>query len=249
MIIDAMTILDKPLIFLGSNVALLKQIEVCEDNGIEIFGIIDSQYFGNTNKIGGIPVIDTEESFNDPIKCNFYKNNFNFFCATNWIPVQDPIFIRNREKRNKLIDLIDKFNLNCINIINKSARISKYAKLGKGCFIDGNVMIEPGCCIGDFVSIYASCEIGHNSTIGRNSVLQRRVGIAGDVTIKNDVYFSCASMALKNGVTYNQGTFVHEAVYIRRGTVENEIIHQFSINQKRVYHPFIHDNNYESKTI
>ncbi len=241
--------LDKPLIFLGSSFSILKQIEVCEENGIEIFGIIDSDYFGNQDKFNGISIIDTEESFRDPVKCDFYKKNFNFFCATNWIPVQDHVSIRNKIKRDNYINLIDKLGLDCVNIINQSARISKYARLGKGCFIDGNVMIEPGCGIGDFVNIYSNCEIGHNTAIGRNSVLQRRVGIAADTIIENDVYFACASMALKNGVTYGAGTFIHEAVYIRRGTVAGEIVQQFAGNQKRVYHPFIQTEDHESKII
>lgn len=238
--IDAASMLNRPLIFLGSNSSLRKQIEVCEEQGIEIFGIIDSDYFGNTQELNGLPVVDTEESFSDPIKVEFYKNNYNFFCATNWIPIQDPVSVRNREKRNRLLNLIEQLELNCINIIDKSARISRHARLGKGCFIDGNVMIEHDCDIGDFVNIYANTEIGHHVRIGKNCVLQRRVGLAGDITLEDDVYFSCAALALKNGVVYSRGTFVHEAVYIRRGTVPDEIVGQFSPNQKRVHHPFIH---------
>lgn len=236
---------NKPLILLGSNSVLYKQIEVCENNGIEIAGIIDSDYFGNTEQLCGLPIIDTEKSFEDLTKLNFYKQNFNFFCAANWIPLTDPISIRNKEKRKNLINMIDKLELNCINLIDKFARVSKYAKLGKGCFIDGNVMIEPGCIIHDFVNIYANCEVGDYANIGRNCVLQRGVGIGGGVTLENDVYFSTRVGASKNNTTFSQGTFIHEFVYIRRGTVPNEIVEQFSVNQKRVYHPFYVEDNHE----
>jgi carbonic anhydrase/acetyltransferase-like protein (isoleucine patch superfamily) len=236
---------NKPLILLGSNSVLYKQIEVCEDNGIEIAGIIDSDYFGNTERLCDLPIIDTEKSFNDPVKLNFYKQNFNFFCATNWVPFKDPVSIRNKEKRKNLIDMIDLLELDCINLIDKFARVSKYAKLGKGCFIDGNAMIEPGCIIHDFVNIYANCEVGDNANIGRNSVMQRGAGVGGGVTLENEVYFSAEVHAPKNNITFSQGTFIHEFVYIRRGTVPNEIVEQFSANQKRVYHPFYIEDNYE----
>jgi hypothetical protein len=100
---------NKPLILLGTNIALYKQIEVCENNGIEIAGIIDSDYFGNTEKFCGQTVIDTEESFKDLEKSSYYKENFNFFCAVNWSPELQSVQIRNREKRKKLIDMIDNF--------------------------------------------------------------------------------------------------------------------------------------------
>ena len=236
---------NKPLILLGTNVALYKQIEVCENTGIEIAGIIDSDYFGNTEKFCGQNVIDTEESFKDLAKLSFYKENFNFFCAVNWSPELQPVQIRNREKRKKLIDMIDNLELNCINIIDKFARVSKYAKLGKGCFIDGNAMVEPEAVIGDFVSLYANCEVGDHANIGRNCVLQRGSAVAGHVTLENDVFFSAEVHATKPHMTFGQGTFLKEFVYIRRGTVPNEVVEQFGANQKRVYHPFYIEDNHE----
>ena len=236
---------NKPLIILGTNISLYKQIEVCENNGIEIAGIIDSDYFGNTERFCGLPIIDTEKSFEDTAKVDFYKQNFNFFCATNWSPEPSPVFIRNREKRKNLIDIIDRLELDCINIIDKFARVSKYAKLGKGCFIDGNVMVEPECVVGDFVSIYANAEVGHHAHVGRNCVLQRGSAVAGHVTLEDDVFFSAEVHATKTHVTFGRGTFIQEFVYIRRGTVPNEVVEQFGVNQRRVYHPFYIEDNHE----
>ena len=60
-----------------------KFTEICEDAGITVHGIIDNDYFGNTDYIDDIPVIDTEFSFSDLEKLKYYRDNFNFFCATN----------------------------------------------------------------------------------------------------------------------------------------------------------------------
>jgi hypothetical protein len=165
---------DKPLIFLGSSHTMYKQTEVCEKLGIKIFGVIDSDYFGNTEKICDLPVVDSQDSFNDPIKLNFYKDNFNFFCAVNWTPESNKILVRNKQKRKELIDLIDQYKLNCISIVDPRARISKHAKLGFGCFIVGDVMLELHVIVDNFVNIYCNNDVGHGSYIGRNCVIQRQ---------------------------------------------------------------------------
>lgn len=225
---------NKPLIFLGSNIVMQKFTEVCEDNGIQVLGLIDNDYWGNTSSICGVPVIDTEECFNDPIKLQFYKNNFNFFCATNWLPFQDEVSIRNRLKRERLLNLIDSLELNCINIIDKSARVSRSAKLGKGIFIDGAVSIEPNVVIQNYTNIYSHTDIGHDSIVGRNCVIQRHSGLASKCIMEEEVFFGTAVKALKEGATFGCNSFIQECIYLRRGTVANEVVSLTEGNLKRV---------------
>ena len=85
----------RPLILVGSNSNLEKYIELCDQLDITIDGIVDSDYYKNTDKLFDIPVIDTEDNL------NFYKETHNFFCATNWIPESSNVAIRNKEKRIK----------------------------------------------------------------------------------------------------------------------------------------------------
>jgi hypothetical protein len=53
-------------------------------------------------------------------------------------------------------------------------------------------------------------------------------------TVGNDSYFGLCSKALKVGATFGANTFIHEAIYIRRGTLENEIVSMTGTNTKRV---------------
>ena len=224
----------KPLIFLGSSSAMYKQTELCESLGIRIHGIIDSDYFGNTEEICGFKVIDGQNIFDNEEKRNYYKSNFNFFCAVNWTPESDKVSVRNRNKRLELINLIDKWDLPCISIVNPTARISRYAKIGHGCFIDGNVMIEHHVVVDNFVNIYSNNDIGHDSYIGRNTVLQRKIGLASKSHLENDVYMGIGVLALKPGARYGTGTFVQEGIYIRRGTLPNEIVSLKTENPSRI---------------
>ena len=224
----------RPLIFLGSSVALYKQLEVCENFGITVHGIIDQDYYGNTEHLCDLPVIDGQDCFRNPEKLNFYRDNFNFFCATNWTPEPTSVLVRNREKRKVLIDLIDQYDLPCISIVDPRARISKYATVGQGCFIDGDVMIEHHVTIKDYVNIYCNNDIGHGSTIGRNCVIQRQGMLAADSVLEDDVFMAMRVTALKQGARYGTGSFVQEGIYLRRGTVPGEVVGLKTENPSRV---------------
>jgi serine acetyltransferase len=217
------------LIFVGSNLVMYKLTELCEDLGITVAGILDKDYWGNTESICDVPVIGTEENI-DQFK------DYNFFCATNWIPILDSIAQRNRKKRNYLIDLIR--NRNCISLIDPTARISKHSTIGRGVFIDCHVMIESGVQVGDFTNIYGQVQVGHDTIIKENCVLQRAVGLASEQLIENDVYMSSGVKALKPKVTFGSGTFIHELVYLARGTIKDEIVNFNGYNQKRVERPY-----------
>ncbi len=229
----------KPLIFLGSSVALYKQLEVCENVGISVHGIIDQDYYRNTEHLCDLPVIDGQDCFKDPERLNYYRENFNFFCATNWTPESSLVQIRNREKRKELIDIIDHYNLPCISIIDPRSRISRYAQVGRGCFIDGDVMIEHHVTIGDYVNIYCNNDIGHGSVIGRNCVLQRQCMIAGESVLEDDVFMAMRVTALKYGARYGTGSFIQEGIYLRRGTVPGEVVSLRTENPSRVVGQYI----------
>jgi carbonic anhydrase/acetyltransferase-like protein (isoleucine patch superfamily) len=225
----------RPLIFLGSNDAMYEYAEVCESYGIKVHGVIDQDYYGNTDTRCDIPVIDAESAFDDPEKLAYYRGNFNFFCANNWLPMKVPSIVRNREKRNKLLTLIDTHNLNCISLTHKMADISKSAVIGRGVYIDAFVSIEPKIVCHDYVNIYSHAAIGHDTIIGRNCVFQRRVSVSSNCVFGENVFFGLAVKQFRMNVKFGSNTFIHEGVCIKRGTEENEIVALGSNNQRRIY--------------
>jgi carbonic anhydrase/acetyltransferase-like protein (isoleucine patch superfamily) len=224
------------LIFLGSNSIMEKYTDLCEEHDIKVHGIIDSDYWGNTDSICDTPVVDSEESFKDADKLEYYKNNFNFFCATNWTPLTDSVSIRNKTKRHKLINLTNQYSFNCISLVDTfSTKITKSIDVGYGVYIDGYVNLEPKVTIGNFTNIYSHAHIGHNTVIGKNCVIQRVACLASECTVKDEVFMGIAAKCFKSGSTFSQGTFIHEGIYIRRGTIENEIVSMNGKNTKRVF--------------
>lgn len=228
---------------LGSSANLTKVKDVCASRGIKIAGIIDSDYFGNTADISGIPVIDTEHSLTDSRRAEHYRSNYNFFCATNWTPEKAAFIQRDRKKRNHLINLLDNLNLSVISLIDPLARVASDATIGRGVFIDAFVLIEPAAVIQDYVSVYAFSGIGHHTVLMKNSVVQRHCSIASYCEFGSDTYVGTAVKALKTGARFGAGTFIHECVYIRRGTLPDEVISREAKNQSRVYWPITIQND------
>lgn len=226
--------LDRPLIFLGTNWVMEVLTETCAENGITVAGIIDHDYWGNRDHIAGIPVIDSEVSFKDPDRVQYYRDNFVFFCAVNWQPVADAVSQRNRDKRKKFIDLIKQHRLNCVNIIDQRAKVSPSAQLGHNIYIGDFTTIDPRVQIADFVSVYGQCHIGHDTVIGENSVIQRRCGLVGELTVESDVFVASNVCILKNHSRIAHGTFVHECIYLRRSTLPNEVVSLDGANLRRV---------------
>lgn len=224
----------RPLIFLGSNINIDKLADVCRATGIEIAGIIDNDYWGNTSSVSGIPVIASETCFEDPEQLHKYRTQYNFFCATNWSPETDATTTRNRDKRKRLIDLIDHLQLPCISLVDPMARIASSAQIGRDVYVDAFVLIESHCELHDHSTVYAYTGLGHHTQLMRNSVIQRHCAIAGECVFEPDVFLGNAVRALKTGARFGRGTFIHEAVYIRRGTIPNEIVGLGGKNMSRI---------------
>jgi hypothetical protein len=214
----------KPLIFIGSNAVMGKLLDICDEHGILVAGIIDNDYYGNQDSVNGVPVIDTEHSFNNLEKLNYYKDSFNFFCATNWTPLNDCVSVNNRDKRQRLLDTIKRHGLNCISLVSKSASVSSRSQIGRGSLIDVLAVIEPGVIVGNFTNIYAQALVGHGMKIGENCVIQRKSLVAQDSIVEDQCFFGPCVVAIKSKVIFRKNTFIQEGIYIKRGTVEDEIV-------------------------
>jgi carbonic anhydrase/acetyltransferase-like protein (isoleucine patch superfamily) len=226
----------KPLILIGSNLALFYIKDVCQNFNIKIEGILDHDYYGNTVEIEGVPVIGTEQWLEDPEKLKNYCENYNFFLATNYLPANDPTSKRNVEKRFKLMDMIDRLNLPCISLIDKGAFVHDTCIIGKNVFIETFSYLAGYNTIGDYSSIYAFSITGHHNTIGRNCILQRKSGVYDYDTIEDNVFIGMNSQIAGESVTIRKGTVIHSCMVVRRSTSENETVSLVGKDLRKIYH-------------
>jgi acetyltransferase-like isoleucine patch superfamily enzyme len=206
---------DKSIVFLGSNSNLLLYYETAKKAGLTVAGIVDNDYASNTNSLYGIPVLASERQFEDQDFLEEYKSKYLFFIATNWSP--DPSHKRDCGKRRHLIDVVKRYSLPCVNIIDPSAQISNYAILGHGVYIGALSYVEPDVTIGDYVQIHYGVGVSHGSKIGTNTIVQGQAGITADVGA--DCYIGMWSKLFKldllkvgNGATINPGLYVSRDV-------------------------------------
>jgi acetyltransferase EpsM len=216
----------KPLIFLGSNSNLALFAETAENMGIAVAGILDDNYFGNTDYICDIPVIGSEDTF----KFESEKDNYLFFIGASVVPIN----ITDRVKRQKMIKIVEKFNLNLATLTHKFCEISKSVVLHPGCYIGYCAGIGYKTILMPHSQVHAYSGIAHNSILGKNSVVERRVSIAGSITIGENVHIGFDSVIAK-AKTVGDNSVIHPRITVLRDVDENEIISLAGSNTRKIY--------------
>lgn len=75
------------------------------------------------------------------------------------------IAIGNNRLREELITQAQEIGFNVVNLISNKSIVSNYAKIGQGCVIFSNVVIEPNSTIGNGCVICANSVINHDAFI------------------------------------------------------------------------------------
>jgi acetyltransferase-like isoleucine patch superfamily enzyme len=229
----------KPLVLVGSNSAIYKFIEIFEDIGYTIAGIIDDDYYGQGNFMD-IPIIASEQELRDNI--DNFKQKYQFICVTNWLPQKDLITVRNKEKRIKITNMLDELGLDVATAISPRATVSPRAKLGKGVIVDSFAMIEPGVIVGDYTVVYAFTLLGHDCSIGKSCVIGRMASVISYVTVEDMCYFGHFSRANKPETTIGTGTWLYPNILLHRGTTPYEEISIMGKDLRRVYSGWVEEN-------
>lgn len=118
--------------------------------------------------------------------------------------------IGNNEVRKDIYDVSKKIGYTFPNIIDNSVYISPHARVGEGCIILNNAVIQNGSKIGNATIINPGVEIHHDSSVGNfcciytNSVIRTYsnikdcVKIGSNVTVKNE---TIVTKNIDDGVT------------------------------------------------
>ena len=227
------------MIFLGCNNAIGIWKNVLVRLGMYPKGIVDSDYYGNTKRYAGIPVIGSEDNIEEVIEKyakfspddsgNHKLWHTHFFIGTNWDPsgfLGKDLRDRNNAKRQKLIDIAEQYNLPMGSIIDPTAIVPNSVKLGKGVYIGAGAVIEPQVTIGDYTQIWYQTIIGHKTKIGQDCVLQRRAGIWG-ADMGDHVYMGIGSVYAGNYSTSKIGNnaWIHPGIGVHtREIAEGETV-------------------------
>lgn len=226
----------KPLIFLGSSRQLTLPEEICLRREIPIAGIIDSDYYGNTSEIDGIPVIGSEKSANWDV----LNREYDFFIGTNPIPTTP----RDRQKRRTFINLGKEKKLNFINLIDPESRVGRKANLGRGIFIGYCAIVNSHVTVGDHCIIHALSGVAHHATLGENVVVQRMSLVTADAVVGDNAYIGIGARCIKmDGMRIGSNSYIHPCVTVLRDVEDDEIVSLTGKNTRRIYNAVVEEQD------
>lgn len=205
----------KPILFLGESRQISDLLDTCHLLKLEVAGIIDQDFYGNTEAVDGIPFVGSE---ND-VDWQQLKKDYDFFISINPVPGVP----RNVEKRKRFINLVDQHGLTCANILDPQSRISSRAKLGQGIFVGFGACISPHVEVGDHCQLHYLAGVMHDCVLGRNVIVNRAAGVVSWVTIGNNVYLAPFSRIL-HAKTIGDDSVINSGVLVFRDVEPGETV-------------------------
>ena len=124
----------------------------------------------------------------------------------------------------------------CVNLIDPTSQVSRFATLGQGIFIGGNAVVEPHAVIKDFVSLWGLNDIGHIATIGENSIIQRAACV--NASLGKNVYVGLGSWVFydhnNEPLSVGDNAVIDTCLHVARNVLADEWV-QLDRNAVRVY--------------
>jgi len=181
-------------------------IELCEEIGYKIIGIIDNNL---QETYWGYPIIGTDDMIKNLTRK--YKN----------IPLV--ITPDLTSIRKKLFLEYSKYGFEFETIISPMARISKSSIIGTGAIIQHQVNVSSNVRIGIFAKLNVGCNIMHDSTIGNFVTIAPNAVILGRVNVGDSTYIGANSTILPDK-SIGENVIVGAGAVVTKNFDSNSII-------------------------
>lgn len=169
----------KDLIIVGAGGYAKSVLDSVDHMNFRMVGYLDDIKPQGTVHLGYPVIGNAIECIDNPSECVFF------------------IAIGNNRKRKRWFDCIKAHNLSLINVIDKSAIVSRAAKLGEGCFIGKLSILNYGCSVGDNCVINTRALLEHGCTIDNHVNISTNASLNGDVICREGSFIG--SGAVVNG--------------------------------------------------
>lgn len=205
----------KKLIFLGHNNNIHRYIEIALLNDIEIVGILDDNYFGNTESLDGLPIIGTETQLGSI--SSIYADCVYFIATPSSIGTTVSQQKQN-SKRLAMIRAAENHDLELINLIHPSSVINPTVQLGRGVLIDALCRLQYAVTLHDYVSIKEQSCLAHHAIVGWNTSILHQVYIGSHVTIGKNCYIGtkCTIIGTDHDLSIGDDCRTHPGVIVMR---------------------------------
>lgn len=130
--------------------------------------------------------------------------------------------IKSTALRRKLYSMACEMGFNIVNVIDKSAVVSEYCKLGKGIFIGKNAVINSDAFIGDCAIINTGAIIEHECKVGDFTHVSVGAALCGNVTVGNDSMIGAGTTVIQ-GITIGNNTIIGAGSTVIKNVDDNSV--------------------------
>lgn len=181
-------------------------IELCEECGLNVVGIIDNELVGTYY---GVPVIGTDDDAEQLF--SQYSN-----CKVVITPDSPRV-------REKLVNLYKAIGFEFATVISPLAHISKYAEIGEGTVVRSGVNVSAATKVGSFCKLNSFCNVMHDNVIGDYSTIAPNAVLLGRVTTGLKSYIGANSTILPN-ISIGAGSTVGAGAVVTHNVDANVIV-------------------------
>lgn len=196
-------VMRKKIIILGAGNFAEEILELTKESGFHDIACfvegIDQIHCGK--EIAGIPIVWIDELAK-------FDNSHALICG-----IGSP-------KRKNIIEKALQYNLEYINVINPSARISSSVQMGKDIIISAGTIIAAGCSLGNHVLINRAVVIGHHVSINDFVTISPGANIGGRATIGKGTYIGMGSIVLDH-ISIGRNVIVGAGAVVTKDVPDN----------------------------
>ena len=171
--------------------AFHEMIELCEDSGFEIVGLIDNAF--EASDYYGYPILGTDED------AKMLHEKYPM-CSVVITPDAPAV-------RKRLAQLYASLGFEFATIVHPSAMVSKTARIGQGSVIQRGVNVSSNTCIGRFCKLNTNANVMHDNHVGDFSTIAPNAVLLGYVDLEESAYIGANSTVLSNH-TIGNGSIV-----------------------------------------
>lgn len=177
-----------------------EMVELCEDCGLNIIGIIDNTLKGTYE---GVKVIGTDDD-----RYDIFKKYGNVPLV---LTPDKPVI------REKLYRIYKDAGFSFKTIISPTARISRTAIIGEGTIVQDGVNVSSHTKIGDFVKLNTMSNVMHDCNVGNFTTIAPNVCVLGRISIGEKCYLGANATILPDvkivgGTTIGAGATVLKTI-------------------------------------
>lgn len=183
-----------------------EMIELCEDCGYNIVGIIDNEL---TGIYYGYPIIGKDKDA---------KALFPQYGKARIIVTPD-----SPKLRKKLVGNYKSIGYNFITVISPQSKVSRYAKIGEGTVVQSGVNISSATEIGDFCKLNTNCNLMHDNIIGNFVTIAPNAVSLGRVEIGDNSYIGANSTILP-GIVIDNNCVVGAGAVVTHNVAEGKTV-------------------------